>query len=406
MFLLGTAPASADLITFTGAPLGLLADYEESGFKFWWPPGFGDQPMVFDAGGGNLALKDSKPTNMYGSPVVVQRPDGHDFTLDAIQGANFGMWWGFGNIWLDGYHHGVLVAHKTFTPGSPPFQSLDLRGSFEGVRLESLQIHMRSFNGRDYAVDNIEMTVINEPPDCSGAAPSVDEIWPPNHKFVDVNIVGVTDLDGDPITITITNITQDEPVNTLGNGNFEPDGGGLGTSTAQVRAERSGSKKVPGNGRVYEISFTADDGKGGECSASVTVCVPHDQRNGHACFDDGQLYNSATGGIPKLNAPADEVASEATLPEGYELLQNHPNPFNPTTEITFALPEASEVTLTIYNSFGQVIRTLVSGQLSAGHHTVTWNATDASGMRVASGVYMYVLKAGDVVMKNKMLLMK
>jgi hypothetical protein len=136
----------------------------------------------------------------------------------------------------------------------------------------------------------------NRPPDCSAAAPSLDEIWPPNHKFVPVTITGVTDPDGDPVTIAITGIFQDEPLDTLGDGSFEPDGiiSDDGT-TAFLRAERSGTKKVPGNGRVYRIEFTATDGNGGECTGTVTVCVPHDQRPGHVCVDDGTTVDS-TGG--------------------------------------------------------------------------------------------------------------
>ena len=107
---------------------------------------------------------------------------------------------------------------------------------------------------------------------------------------MDVNIVGVSDPDGDPVTITITGITQDEPLDDTGDGNFEPDGAGVNTSTAQVRAERSGN----GNGRVYEISFTASDGQGGECSSSVQVCVPHDKKDD--CVDDGQNFDSTGEG--------------------------------------------------------------------------------------------------------------
>lgn len=134
------------------------------------------------------------------------------------------------------------------------------------------------------------LVVPNNPPDCTEASASVQELWPPNHKYVDIEIVGVTDPDGDPVTITITGITQDEPVDAVdnGDGNTSPDGTGVGTSIASVRAEREGTA----NGRVYEISFTATDPAGAECSGSVTVCVPHDQRPGHECTDDGQNYDS------------------------------------------------------------------------------------------------------------------
>ncbi len=126
----------------------------------------------------------------------------------------------------------------------------------------------------------------NSPPDCSGAFASPDALWPPNQQFVPINIGGVTDPDGDAVTISIDFIFQDEPV-----GRSTPDGTGIGTSTANVRAERSGSPRVPGDGRVYRISFTADDGNGGACSTTVTVCVPHDQRD-VTCVDDGPVFDS------------------------------------------------------------------------------------------------------------------
>lgn len=136
----------------------------------------------------------------------------------------------------------------------------------------------------------------NSPPDCSGAYPSLLTVWPPNHQMVNIDILGVADPDGDPVTITITGITQDEPTKGtgIGSGNTCPDGGGVGTSTAQVRAERAGTPRLPGNGRVYKISFMASDGKGGECTGAVEVCVQHDQRPGNGCIDDGQVYNSTT----------------------------------------------------------------------------------------------------------------
>ena len=126
-----------------------------------------------------------------------------------------------------------------------------------------------------------DLTLItNSPPDCSAATADPDELWPPNHKFNAIAVVGVTDPDGDAVTINIDSIFQDEPTDTFGDGKFTPDGQGVGTDTAEVRAERSGTKKVPGDGRVYHIGFTADDGNGAECSGTVTVCVPHDQGEG------------------------------------------------------------------------------------------------------------------------------
>jgi hypothetical protein len=127
---------------------------------------------------------------------------------------------------------------------------------------------------------------INHPPTCN-ARPSQDSLWPPNHKMVDITVLGVTDADHDPVTVRIDGITQDELVNDQGDGNTETDGAGVGTSTAQVRAERSGL----GDGRVYVIHFTGQDNRGGSCSGAVSVGVPHDQR-GTPPVDSGQLYDS------------------------------------------------------------------------------------------------------------------
>jgi hypothetical protein len=149
-------------------------------------------------------------------------------------------------------------------------------------------------------------TTAGRPPDCSGAFASISELWPPNHKWVDVEILGVVDPDGDPVTITVTGITQDEPVIDAGSGNTAPDGQGVGTSTARLRAERSGL----GNGRVYEISFDADDGKGGVCSGSVKVCVPHDRRMANACIDDGQSYDSTATNVLSADFNHDGVINQ------------------------------------------------------------------------------------------------
>jgi hypothetical protein len=123
---------------------------------------------------------------------------------------------------------------------------------------------------------------------CSAALSSRSNKWPPNHKLVPVTFTGITDPDGDTVTVTVTKITQDEPVNGLGDGDTSPDGFGVGTPQAQVRAERSGT----GNGRVYAITLKADDGKGGTCNATVNVGVPHDQGKGSVPIDDGQNFDS------------------------------------------------------------------------------------------------------------------
>jgi len=134
--------------------------------------------------------------------------------------------------------------------------------------------------------------LFNQPPDCSSAVPSITEIWPANHKMASVNILGVTAPVGDPTSIVITDITQDEPVNDLGDAHTLPDGAGVGTNTAQVRAERTERTNAPGDGRMYHIHFEATDGKGGVCTGLVNVGVPHHRRPGGVIVDGGELYDS------------------------------------------------------------------------------------------------------------------
>jgi hypothetical protein len=85
----------------------------------------------------------------------------------------------------------------------------------------------------------------------------------------------------------------------------------------------------------------------------------------------------------------------------YILHQNYPNPFNPSTTIQFDLPMTSEVTLKVFNILGEVVATLVSDRLSAGSYSYEWDASN-----LASGVYLYRLKAGDYIETRKMILMK
>jgi hypothetical protein len=94
------------------------------------------------------------------------------------------------------------------------------------------------------------------------------------------------------------------------------------------------------------------------------------------------------------------------VPSEYQLEQSYPNPFNPTTHITYDLPKSGAVTLDVYNAIGQRVKTLVNSVQSAGRWSVEWNGTDDAGLRVASGVYFYRLATPGVVMTRKMVLMK
>ncbi|GEM_PF-1809369 len=113
------------------------------------------------------------------------------------------------------------------------------------------------------------------------------------------------------------------------------------------------------------------------------------------------------GRLPKFASYGEEMAvARAAVVTDYALEQNYPNPFNPSTVIRFQLPVSSQVELAIYNMTGQLVRKLVSGQMAAGSHSLVWDATDDSGVRVASGLYLYKLRAGSFTQVRKMSLLR
>jgi hypothetical protein len=102
--------------------------------------------------------------------------------------------------------------------------------------------------------------------------------------------------------------------------------------------------------------------------------------------------------------PKEEEGSAA--PRRFSLSQNHPNPFNPETEIGYGLSQASHVNLVVYDLLGRKVRTLVSEHQSAGSQSVIWDGRDEQGAQVASGVYFYRLKAGEFCAARKMIMLK
>jgi hypothetical protein len=99
------------------------------------------------------------------------------------------------------------------------------------------------------------------------------------------------------------------------------------------------------------------------------------------------------------------VVEQQRLPE-FSLLQNAPNPFNPSTTLRFTLPKASPVRLVLYDVTGRVVRTLVDGTYQPGAHSVVWDGLDRSGRACASEVYFYRLTTKQGVVTKRMVLVK
>ena len=95
-----------------------------------------------------------------------------------------------------------------------------------------------------------------------------------------------------------------------------------------------------------------------------------------------------------------------SLPLQPVLLQNAPNPFNPTTNIRFDMPEDGIVSLKIYDVLGRKVITLLHAEIPAGQHAYSWNGKDMYGRMAATGIYFYRLKTTGYTKTRKMLLVK
>jgi len=133
------------------------------------------------------------------------------------------------------------------------------------------------------------------------------------------------------------------------------------------------------------------------CQISITIANNNsDSTHAGSVFyiDDLAMNTNATAVKDNLH------------PLTFKLQQNYPNPFNPTTTINFEIPVRENVSLIIYNTLGQKLRTLIDGSRSAGHYQVSWDGKDSNGENVSSGIYLYRIKAGFFVESKKMILLK
>lgn len=205
-----------------------------------------------------------------------------------------------------------------------------------------------------------------------------------------------------------------------GNGVFQwsKAAGGTGSDVANCIV------KIPGGYEVAGFTNSFSSGLGNIYSVKVLD-------NGNMCGNyssptsltgSGAIFTSASSNITTptwiLTTPPSSVGtaggnvttlcvissiqpSSNEIPKGYELFDNYPNPFNPTTIINYAIPEPTKVKLTIYDVNGRYLKTLLSEFKKAGYHQI-----DFDGSNYASGVYFYRIEAGNFVQSKKMVLVK
>jgi hypothetical protein len=294
----GTASYDPDVEPLTyqwtqtfGPPVTLLNPTSATPFFSAPSVGAGGATIVFD-----LTVTDARHltgsdpmsvfvTNVNQIPVANAGPDQtrNELTLVTLDGG------ASGDPDLDalGYSWtqigGPTVSLSGANTASPTFTAPNV-GVGGTLLTFQLAVHDGQINS---AVDAMQIVIqnINDPPVCSLAQASPNLLWPPNHTMVPVTIAGITDPSNQAVTITFGTVTQDEPINGLGDGDTSPDAAVSGNQIL-LRAERAGT----GNGRVYVVQFTAKNTDGATCGGTVRVSVPHSKKD--AAGEGAQLYNS------------------------------------------------------------------------------------------------------------------
>ena len=110
-------------------------------------------------------------------------------------------------------------------------------------------------------------------------------------------------------------------------------------------------------------------------------------------------WEVGTSGVNSLGMDSNNINS-------FSLSANYPNPFNPTTNISYSVPEYGDVSLVVYNALGREVNTLISSIYAPGNYTVVWNGMDDNGNEVSTGMYFYKLTSGDLTQTRKMLFVK
>ncbi len=239
------------------------------------------------------------------------------------------------------------------------------------------------------------------------------KLWPPDHAYhtLDLGMIGLTvsdqvDVDLAAGDVVISRVWSDEPEDGAADGHTFHDilfPGGC--RSVDLRAERDAT----GNGRVYTVELAVTDAQGNTGTATYAVEVP--VRPQDSAQDDGAGAGYAVtgkcGGPPAqpagngLASLGDTSAEVAAAPAHWALEANHPNPFNPETQIAFSLPHASPVRLTVYDVQGREVARLVDGPMSAGRHLVRFSAG-----RLPAGMYLYRIQGDGFTQTRRMLLLK
>jgi hypothetical protein len=149
---------------------------------------------------------------------------------------------------------------------------------------------------------------------------------------------------------------------------------------------------------------------GGETGIFMYLVDPVSEKVINMSTDTSYTFQMTSKKRPlRIYATQDANFSPEIIPVTFKLLQNYPNPFNPNTTIKFGIPTQAadqKITLKVYNILGQEVATLIDSPMSPGYHEVVWQGLNSENKRVASGMYFYRLKSGDLDLVRKMVFLK
>ncbi len=192
--------------------------------------------------------------------------------------------------------------------------------------------------------------------------------------------------------------------------------------SASVGVDKSGKFIIEwtdernGNRDIFAQRFDSNGAKIGQ-NFIVTRDTKNTQESSDVKLLDGRIYSvwrsdhsephyDIWANVLDWNNPTAIENNFKPVITRFRLFQNYPNPFNPNTTIRYELPEANSIQLIIYNSNGEIVRKMIDKHQSSGFHQIVWDGKDDQGRLVVSGIYFYTLKAKQVVLTKKMVLLK
>jgi dipeptidyl aminopeptidase/acylaminoacyl peptidase len=234
-------------------------------------------------------------TNPYNDAEPSWSPDGTKIAFSTNRDGNYDVY----TMNADGTNQTRLTINDVFD-AEPAWSPSGTKIAFGTYRDGNWEIEAMNADGtsptrltNNPAIDlepDWAPVVGNRPPDCSGVVANPSVLLNPRGDFRLVTLSGATDPDNDPVTLTITGVTQDEPLTGPGDRTSPDAAAGDASYDVQLRAERSSR----GDGRVYRVAFDAADGFGATCSGVAKVGVP--LRKGSTAIDSAPpSYNSFGG---------------------------------------------------------------------------------------------------------------